>query len=332
MKALVTGAGGFLGRYIVERLLERGVSIRAFARGRYPFLEDMGVECIRGDIRDPDAVSEVCKGVEVVFHVAALPGIWGPWSLFYGINTQGTRNILAACRRHGVPKLVFTSSPSVTFNGESQEGVNESAPYPTSWLANYPRSKALAEADVLAASGKDGLVTCALRPHLVWGPRDPHLIPRILERARSGRLRRIGDGANLIDTVYVENAAEAHLLAADKLFEGSPVAGSAYFISQGESVNCWDWINRILGLAGLPPVKKAISLPAATRLGALCEFAYWALRLKKDPPMTRFLAYQLAKPHWFDISRAQRDFGYHPRVSTEEGMRRLDAAWSAGSV
>lgn len=331
MKALVTGAGGFLGSYIVERLIDRGDRVRAFSRGEYPFLTQLGVECVRGDVRDAAAVADACRGIETVFHTAALPGIWGRWSEYYKTNTLGTQNVVAGCLRHGVPRLVFTSSPSVTFNGESQEGVNESAPYPSFWLANYPRSKALAESSVLDANGRNGLFTCALRPHLVWGPRDPHLVPRVLDRARRGRLCRIGDGANLIDTVYVENAAEAHLQAADRLFEGSPVAGSAYFISQGEPVNCWDWINQLLAIAGLPPVKKTISLASAKRVGALCEFAYWALGFRKDPPMTRFLACQLAKPHWFDISRARRDFGYSPRISMEEGMGRLSAAWRNGS-
>jgi nucleoside-diphosphate-sugar epimerase len=201
--------------------------------------------------------------------------------------------------------------------------VDESAPYPSRWLAHYPHSKALAEADVLSANGDGGLLTCSLRPHLIWGPRDNSLVPRLLARARSGRLRRVGSGKNLVDMVYVENAADAHLQAADALVPGSPVAGRAYFISQGEPVNCWDWIDEILALAGLPPVRKSISLRAAWRLGAVIETLYAVLRLKGDPPMTRFLAAQLATSHYFDITRAREDFGYEPRVSTAEGMGRL---------
>ena len=170
------------------------------------------------------------------------------------------------------------------------------------------------------------LLTCSLRPHLIWGPRDPHLVPRLIERARRGRLRQIGDGTNLVDMVYVDNAAQAHLLAADALIEGSPVGGRAYFISQGEPINCWQWINDILALAGLPPVRKKISLAAARRIGFVLESVYRALRIAREPLMTRFLATQLATSHYFDITAARRDFGYRPNVSTQEGMRRLSAA------
>jgi nucleoside-diphosphate-sugar epimerase len=176
---------------------------------------------------------------------------------------------------------------------------------------------------VLAANGREGLHTCALRPHLIWGPRDTQLVPRLIDRARRGRLRRVGDGANLVDTVYVENAATAHLLAADALKPGSPAAGRAYFVTQGEPVNCWQWIDEILAQAGLPAVKKRISYAAARRAGAVLEAAYRLLRLPGEPPMTRFLAAQLALPHWFDISAARRDLGYEPHVTMAEGMRRL---------
>lgn len=323
MKALVTGAGGFLGLYIVEQLRARGDEVRGFCRGSYPELGKLGVETVRGDIRKRDEAIAACEGVDVVFHVAAIAGIGGPWSDFHEINTLGTRHILEGCRKHKVGRLVYTSSPSVTFDGTDQEGVDESGPYPQRFLAHYPHSKSIAEREVLEASDTDGVLTCALRPHLIWGPRDRHLIPRLLSRARSGRLRRVGDGKNLVDMIYVENAAEAHLQAADALSDGSPVAGRAYFLSQGEPVNCWDWINQILALADVPPVEKSISASSAYRLGAVLEGMYRVLGLKGEPPMTRFLAAQLSTHHYFDITRAREDFGYSPRVSTEEGMRRL---------
>ena len=323
MNVLVTGAGGFLGRYIVEQLRARGDRVRAFSRNRYEPLDRLGVETMVGDLRDPSAVRRACDAMDVVFHVAAVAGLGGPWRHYFEINTLGTRNVVRACWDANVPRLVYTSSPSVTFDGGDQCGVDESAPYPTQWLAHYPQSKALAEQLVLEANGAHGLLTCSLRPHLIWGPRDRHLIPRLLNRARRGRLRRVGDGTNLIDMVYVENAAEAHLLAADALKPGSPVAGRAYFISQGEPVRCWEWIDQLLALANLPPVAKSISLNAAWRLGWLLEHVWAALRLRSDPPMTRFLAAQLATSHYFDISAAREHFGYAPRVSTDEGMRCL---------
>lgn len=327
--ALVTGGGGFLGRYLVRQLVARGDRVRVYCRGSYPELDALGVETARGDLRDRRRTIEACEGVQIVFHAAGLAGIGCRWRDYYEINTLGTRHVLEGCRRHGVGRLVYTSSPSVTFDGTDQPGVDESAPYPTRWLAHYPHSKALAEQEVLGADGTHGLATCALRPHLIWGPGDRHLIPRLLARARSGRLRRVGDGKNLVDMVYVENAAEAHLLAAEALAPGSPVAGRAYFISQGEPVNCWEWIDQILALAGLEPLRRSISLPAAWRIGAVLEGIYTALRLRAEPPMSRFLAAQLATSHYFDITRAREDFGYRPRVSTAEGMQRLAAELAA---
>jgi len=331
IRALVTGAGGFLGLYLVEQLLARGDRVRTLCRGQYAELDALDVETVRADLCDREAVVAACREIDVVFHVAAVAGLGGPWRHYYQINTLGTQHIVEGCRRHGVGRLVFTSSPSVTFDGTDQCGVDESVPYPEAWLSHYPHSKALAEQHVLAANGVDGLLTCSLRPHLIWGPRDRHLIPRLLQRARSGRLRRVGDGTNLVDMIYVENAAEAHLLAADALKPDSPVAGSVYFLSQGEPVNCWRWIDEILGLAGLPPVGKSISLRAAWRVGAVFETLYRLLGRTTDPPMTRFLAAQLATSHYFDITRAREDFDYQATVSTEEGMRRLAAELTNGS-
>jgi nucleoside-diphosphate-sugar epimerase len=327
MHALVTGGGGFLGRYIVEQLVMRGDRVRSFGRGAYPELEALGVDVVRGDIADMNAVVKACEGIDCVFHAAAVAGVGVRRDEFMGTNVMGAVTVISACRLQGVSRLVYTSSPSVVFAGDDQRGIDESVGYAFDWLrqrgAHYSHSKAMAESAVLAANG-DGLRACALRPHLIWGPRDNHLIPRLIDRARRGRLRRVGDGTNLVDVCYVENAAAAHLAAADALADAnSPVAGKAYFISQGEPVNCWQWIDEVLALAGLPPIRKSISFKSAWRLGAACEAVYRMLRLRSEPPMTRFLAAQLARSHWYDISAARRDFGYEPRISTAEGMRRL---------
>lgn len=328
MHTLVTGGGGFLGRYICEMLLARGDKVRSFSRGAYPDLEKLGVEVVRGDIKNRSEVYTACEDIDCVFHAASNPGVGMRWKEYQKVNFHGTMNVVYACLEKKVSRLVYTSSPSVVFAGEDHEGVDESIPYGTDWLelhrGHYSRTKAAAEEFVLLFNKVPDLNTCALRPHLIWGPRDQHLIPRLIARAKSGRLRRVGEGKNLVDMIYVENAAQAHLQAADALAtEDSPVAGNAYFLSQGEPVNCWQWIDEILALADLPPVQKSIPLKTAWKVGKAFEFVYRTLNLKSEPPMTRFLAAQLATSHWFDISAARRDFGYEPQISTEEGMKRL---------
>lgn len=328
MKALVTGGGGFLGGAIVRRLVARGDAVRSFARGEYPELAGLGVEVVRGDLSDAAALAAAAQGCDVVFHVAAKAGVWGPYAEYFRANVTGTENVVAACRAHGVRRLVYTSSPSVVFDGRDMEGVDESVPYPDHYHTAYPQTKALAEKLVLGANGAE-LATVSLRPHLIWGPGDPHLVPRIVARARAGRLRRIGNRPNLVDTVYIDNAAYAHLLAADHLAPGAPVAGKAYFITQGEPLPLWDMINRILAAAGLPPVTKSVPAGMAYAAGWLCETVYGLLRLRAEPPMTRFVARELATAHWFNIDAARRDLGYRPAVSLEEGLKRLAASLRA---
>jgi 2-alkyl-3-oxoalkanoate reductase len=323
VQTLVTGAGGFLGRYIVEQLVARGDRVRALVRRKAVALEKLGVECLYGDLREPAAVERACQGVDTVFHVAAVAGLWGPWQRYYDANVLGTHNVIRGCCQAGATRLVFTSSPSVTFAGREQCNIDESAPYPKRWIAHYPHTKALAEQLVLAANGQHHLLTCALRPHLIWGPRDQHLIPRLLERAKKGQLKRVGDGKNVIDAVYVENAATAHLLAADALRPGSPACGKAYFITNGEPVNCWRWIDEILELAGLAQLRQRISLPAAYAAGSALEGLWTLLGRTDEPRMTRFLAAQLGTSHYFNITAARRDLGYVPAISMADGMQRL---------
>jgi len=323
MKALVTGGGGFLGRYIVEELLARGDSVRVLGRSRYPALERRGVETVQADIREEAAVVKALEAIDVVFHVAALPDLWGKWEDLYSINVNGTRNVLHACRIQGVSRLVYTSTPSVVFDQTDLCAVDEAYPYPDRYICHYPATKAIAERLVLKAHTKGDLLTVALRPHLVWGPGDRHLIPRVVERAKARQLYIVGDGSNRVDITYVENAAAAHILAADHLKPGSPVAGQAYFVSQGEPVVLWDFINQLLEKLEIPKITKAVSYRAAWAIGAILELLYGVLPLRGEPRMTRFLAAQLARSHYFDITKARRDLGYSPRVSTAEGLERL---------
>ncbi|HLW63749.1 MAG TPA: NAD-dependent epimerase/dehydratase family protein [Gemmataceae bacterium] len=328
MKALVTGGGGFLGRAIVDQLRERGDGVRSFSRQAHPELAKLGIEQLQGDLSDTAAVARAVAGCDVVFHVAAKAGIWGPYREYYETNVMGTQNVVAACKKNAVRRLVFTSTPSVVFNGHDEKGINETAPYSDRFLAWYPHTKCAAEAAVLGANGPD-LATVALRPHLIWGPGDNHLIPRLIQRARQGKLIRVGKGENVVDTTYVDNAADAHLSAADRLAPGSAIGGKAYFLSQGEPMNLWDFINRILALVDLPPVARSVPAWLAYAAGSAMELKQWLLRSPGEPNMTRFLARQLSTAHWFDISAARRDLGYEPRVSTEKGLKRL-GAWLKG--
>ncbi|MBU4258958.1 MAG: NAD-dependent epimerase/dehydratase family protein [Proteobacteria bacterium] len=318
---LVTGGGGFLGGAIVKLLVERGCCVRSFSRSYYPELASMGVDQFQGDIADKTSVEKACKGIDLVFHVAAKTGVWGKYSDYYRTNVKGTQNIIETCKKNNVSKLIYTSSPSVIFDGTDLEGVNESFPYPGKYNAHYPKTKALAEQAVRAAS--DNLLTVILRPHLIWGPRDSHIVPRIISRAK--HLAIVGNGKNVVDTVYIDNAAYAHILAAEKLDENPGISGNIYFISQGKPVLLWEMINNILKAGGLPPVKRSISHKAAWFIGAILELVYNIINIRSEPIMTRFVANELAKSHWFDISAAQNDLGYIPGVSTEDGLKRLES-------
>lgn len=322
MRVLVTGGGGFLGAAIVRALLQRGVGVRNLARGDYPWLASAGVEPIRGDVADVEVVARACEGMDAVFHVAALPGIWGKEEVFEATNIGGTQNILDGCRAAGVPHLIYSSSPSVVHREGGIEGADESLPYPTHWPAPYPRTKAEAERRVLAANCA-ALLTVSLRPHLIWGPGDPNLLPRLVDRTLSGRLKKIGGGDPLIDSVYITNAADAHLLAWDRLREGADIGGKVYFITNGEPVGCWTFINKLLATQGVGPLKGQVSRPMALRAASLMEWVWRTFSLRGEPPLTQFVVEELTCPHYFDISAARRDLGYTPRISIEEGLRLL---------
>ncbi len=318
---LVTGGGGFLGKAIVRELIRRGERVRSFSRSFHPELEILGAEQVQGNIADEKAVEKACKNAGLVFHTAAKAGVWGPYEDYYQTNVMGTRNIIAACRRHGTAALIHTSSPSVIFDGRDMEGVNESVPYPAVFHTHYPRTKAVAEQEVRRAA-ESGLKTIILRPHLIWGPEDNHLVPRILARAK--KLRIVGDGTKKVDTIYIDNAAHAHILAAEKLLANPKLSGQVYFISQDDPMSLWDMVNAILKAGGLPRVTRRISAKAAYAVGAVLEMLYMLFRLKREPQMTRFLAKELATSHWFDISAAKKDLGYTPLISTEQGLLRLE--------
>jgi 2-alkyl-3-oxoalkanoate reductase len=320
---LVTGGGGFLGKAIVKKLIKKKAKVYSFSRQFYPELGKMGVMQFQGDISDAKSLSKVMKGMEIVFHVAAKPGVWGPFDEYYKTNVIGTENIISACFDNNIGQLIYTSSPSVIFDGSDMENADESVPYPEKYLAAYPQTKAMAEKLVCKASTK-GLKTIILRPHLIWGPEDNHLVPGIIKRA--GRLKKIGRTDDLVDTIYVDNAALAHVLASEKLAENPHLSGNVYFISQDEPISKWEMANAFLDAAGLPPIKGHISAKIAYIAGWLFEKIYTLPGIQKEPPMTRFAAKELATSHWFNISRAKQDLGYYPEISTKEGLERLRAS------
>ncbi len=332
----VTGASGFIGGKIAERLLAEGRRIRVLGRRPLPDLEKLGAEVVLGDLDNTNALRRGCEGVGTVFHVAGRAGVWGPAESFFKVNVEGTSNVIAACHAAGAPRLIYTSSPSVVYNGGDLRGVNESAPLCTRAPCAYPTSKAAAERLVSAAHSRE-LATVSLRPHLVWGPGDRNIVPRVLALARQGRLRIIGSGRNKVDVTYISNVVDTHLLAEQALItvaglaEPGPgsttpaasAAGKAYFITNGEPVVLWDWINQLLRGLGIPEINKSVSPGTAYLAGGAMELLWRALPLKGEPPMTRFVAKEMATDHWFDISAARRDLGYAPRVTMAAGTAEL---------
>lgn len=322
MKALVTGGGGFLGGAIVKALIKRGDTVKTIQRGYYPWLNDLGVEALRGDLTKQDDIKAAAKDCDVVFHVAAKAGVWGDYNDYYQTNVVATKNVLEACRINNINYLVYTSTPSVVFDGNDEEGINESAPYVKESFNAYQKTKAEAEQLVINANGND-LKTVSLRPHLIWGPGDPHLVPRIINRAKSGRLKLVGNESNKVDSCYIDNAVHAHLLAADCLRTNSACSGKVYFISNDEPISMSSLINKILTAADLPAVNKKIPEKLAYLVGAILEKSYGIFDIKDEPIMTRFVARQLSTSHWFDLTAAKQDLGYKPIVSIDEGMNRL---------
>ncbi|MDR2611335.1 MAG: NAD-dependent epimerase/dehydratase family protein [Deltaproteobacteria bacterium] len=326
---LLTGATGYLGRRILEILLAEGCAVRALARGESPGLQALGAEIVRGELLDYESLARAASGCSAVIHCAARTGVWGPLSVYMEDNLLGTSNLLAAARAAGAGVFVHTSSPSAVYDGRDLEGVDEGHAALPPPRFPYAYSKALAEREALAANGP-GFRTAALRPHLIWGPRDPHFLPRLCAMARSGRLRLFKGGPYLVDPTYIDDAARAHLLALRRLREGDGASGKAFFLGQGEPVDSRDFINALLAAAGIPAVRPSVP-PSLGRLGARLAEALWRhLRLAGEPPATYFTALQLTTSHYFDLGRARDLLGYRPEVSLEEGLRRLRESLAGG--
>ena len=321
MKILVTGGGGFLGSAVCRQLAALGHEVIAFQRRPAHHLEPLGIKSIEGDIGNTESVLAAANGCKAVVHTAGKAGIWGTPEAFRRVNVDGTTNVLAACKAHSISYLVHTSSPSVVHSGGDIEGGDESLPLATHFSAPYPETKAEAERLAIAANG-ERLKTTALRPHLIWGPGDPHILPRLLEKAKGGTLA-LPAPHKVIDTVYVENAALAHVNALEELTTTARCAGKAYFVTNNEPMPQGEIIGKLLAALGVDVTIRAVPAGIAMAAGSIAETAWKLFRLKSEPPVTRFSVEQLATAHWFDTSAAERDFGYTPATSVAEALKIL---------
>lgn len=315
-RVLITGGRGLLGSATVRALQSAGYDVRTFQRTPSGVA---GVEEVLGDLRDRDAVDRACAGCAAVLHLAAKVGVAGAEADFTSINVEGTRSMLAAAQAAGVHRFVYVSSPSVAHTGRSLAGAPAGAADPHGARGAYSRTKAEGELLALAAD-RPGFAVTAIRPHLVWGPGDTQLIERIWQRARAGRLVLVGSGAALIDTTYVDNAADA-LVAALRRAAADDVHGRAFVVSNGEPRTVAELFARICAAAELPAPSRRVPFRVAWLGGALVE-RLWGDR-PDDPPMTSFLAEQLATAHWFDQRATREALHWAPRVSLDEGFERL---------
>ena len=315
MKVLVTGGTSLVGTEVATRLARRGDDVVLFQRRP----SAAGFEQKLGDIADPAAVLAAVAGADAVVHVAARVGIVGDWADFERTNITGTANVIAAAQAEQIGRMVYVSSPSVAHTGTSLVGAGAGPAEPDRVSGHYARSKA--EAELLALAASPAVVpVVAVRPHLIWGPGDTQLIGRIVERARQGRLATIGSGLALIDTTYVTNAADAIIAALDRAPE---LAGRAFAVTNGQPRPIAEMISRIVTAAGYRPPRLRVPKRAA-RVGGLVAERVWDRADRDDePPITSFLAEQLATAHWFDQRDTQTALQWEPAVSLDEGFVRL---------
>lgn len=320
MKVLVTGGGGFLGSAIVRQLLARGDEVTIAARSAYPEIVELGARQVQGDLADREVAQRAVEGQEAVIHTAAKAGIWGPHADYYRANVVATQNIVDACEGGGIERLVYTSTPSVTFDGRDHFNAGTDLPYATKTKSHYQSTKIDAERRVLGVSAD--LLTVALRPHLIWGPGDPFIFPGVIKRQMEGKFARVGPGDNKVDITYVDNAAHAHLLALDRVSE---LHGRAFFISDGEPIELWPFLDRLFDELDLPPVTKRVPAWLAYGAGATLEAIHGALNKEDEPRMTRWGAQNLTTSHYYDMTPARDAFGYEPIISREEAWGRTIA-------
>ncbi len=319
MRVLLTGGSSLLGAGVVRALHARGDDVLVLQRRPAPVAAELGLTEHLAELTDTAAVSRAVEGVQAVIHLAARVGVVGSAEQFRSTNVVGTRTVLEAARTSGVSRFVFISSPSVAHSGSALAGTGADPADPQAARGHYSRSKAQAELDVLAADAP-GFVTIAIRPHLIWGPGDTQLVGRIVARARSGRLALVGGGRALIDTTYIDNAVDAVVAALDR----APVGhGQAFVISNGEPRTVAELFERICAAGGAQAPTRSVPRALAWAGGAIAEGVWRLGGRTDDPPMTRFLAAQLATAHWFDQRRAREVLDWSPRTSLDQGFALL---------
>jgi nucleoside-diphosphate-sugar epimerase len=328
MRILVTGGGGFLGTYIVRELLKRShFIVTNFSRNNYSHLEEMGVPTIKGDIRKKDDVHHALKqGFDAIIHVASLCGDWGRHQDFLETNFFGTQNLINAAKENGIKYFVYTSTSSVVLQNDDLLGVDEDFPYPKKFLASFPETKAMAERLVLQSNDNQGFLTSVLRPDFIWGPGDPYFLPSFIHKAKKEKLKIVGDGENLVDCIYVENAAEAHVQLLEAMMSGTRVCGQAYFIGQERPIKLWDFISQILSQLKIKSLADQVDFDSAYRMAWVLEKTFKIAGIQRPhPPLTRFMVCKLGRSHYFSHQRARNDFAYTPKISIEEGLKRTFA-------
>lgn len=320
MELLVTGGTGFLGKHLAEELLHEGHRVRLVGRDfrEVASLVERGAVPVPVDLRNRPAVQQACQGVDAVFHVGAKSEPWGRREDFLAINALGTQAVVAGCLEHGVKRLIYVSSPSVLFDGRDQYALAETAPYPLHFTSVYAYTKKRGEDYVNAV--RDRLETVILRPKAMFGPGDRALLPRLINAARQRRLPQIGDGRNLVDLTYVQNAVHALILA----LTAPQAVGNTYTITNSEHVPLWELIRRALVQLGLPTRLRPIPLPVALALATAMEAV--ATVSGREPTLTRYTAAILARTQTYTIAAAERDLGYSPRISIADGIERTLAA------
>lgn len=330
LSLLVTGGQGFLGGALVRALVSLGFTkVAATARRAAPELEEMGVELVKADLTDREQARQATEGRDVILHTAAKAGVWGSYQSYYGINVEATEFLLQGAQQNGVRYFIHTSSPSVTFQGESSSLETEEADYGYQPLNSYCATKIASEKSVLQA--EHSFKTLALRPHLIYGPGDPHLLPRVYEAAKAGRLARVGDGLNYVDVTHIDDAVAAQLCCLFRR-EDPEIWGEAYFVTSGVPIRLWSWLSHLLHWKGLPRVARSLGLNRAVKLGGFLESVYRRLEKTEEPPLTKFSALQLGCTHTYSIEKARQKLGYsptvHPYAPFEDQFKEKQDAWA----